>query len=94
VEEVRWTVLLGATFDDAALDEALAGFRRMYNVTPARVLCAPDVLGRFAALRARSSDDAMHRDLRHDGIPVVSAVIAPGTIVFEGEVDSERMGDW
>ena len=94
MEEVRWTVALGTSFDDAALDEALAGFRRMYNVAPARVLCAPDVLGRFAALRARSSDDAMRRDLRHDGIPVVSAILAPGTIVFEGEVDPERMGDW
>lgn len=66
----------------------------MYNVAPERVLCAPDVLGRFAALYARSSDDALRRDLRYDGIPVVSAILAPGTIIFEGEVDSERMGDW
>jgi len=58
------------------------------------VLCAPDVLGRLAALTARSADDAMSRDLRYEGITVASAILAPGTIVFEGEVDEERMGDW
>ena len=73
---------------------ALAGFRRMYNVAPERVLCAPDVLSRFAALTGRSSDDALHREMRFDGVPVVSAILAPGTIVFEGEVDEDRMGDW
>jgi hypothetical protein len=51
-------------------------------------------LGRFAALMGRSSDDAHQRELRYDGLPVVSAILAPGTIVFEGEVDEERMGDW
>jgi len=58
------------------------------------VLCAPDVLGRLAALTARSSDDAMSRVLRYEGIAVASAILAPGTIVFEGQVDEERMGDW
>ena len=91
---MRWTVALGANYDESALEEALAGFRRLYNVAPARILCAPDVLTRFAALYARSSDDAMHRDLRYDGVPIVSAILAPGTISFEGEVDEERMGDW
>jgi hypothetical protein len=91
---VRWTVALGTRFDAAALDAALAGFRRLYNVAPLRVLCAPDVLGRFADIMARSSDDAMQRALRYDGMPVVSGILAPGTIVFEGEVDEERMGDW
>jgi hypothetical protein len=43
---------------------------------------------------SRSPEDAMNRDLRYDGVPVVSAILAPGTIVFEGEVDEERMGDW
>jgi len=91
---VRWTVALGARFDEPAFEMALAGFRRMYNVAPERVLCAPDVLSRFAALMSRSPEDAMNRDLRYDGVPVVSAILAPGTIVFEGEVDEERMGDW
>jgi hypothetical protein len=87
-------VALGTAFDESAFEIALAGFRRLYNVAPIRVLCAPDVLGRFAALMARSSDDAMQRELRYDGLPVVSAILAPGTIVFEGEVDTTRMGDW
>jgi hypothetical protein len=91
---VRWTVALGTAFDETAFEVALAGFLRLYNVAPARVLCAPDVLGCFAALMGRSADDAMHRDLRYDGVPVVSAILTPGTIVFEGEVDEERMGDW
>jgi len=91
---VRWTVSLGAAFDDAAFEAALAGFRRLYNVAPVCVLCAPDVLARFAALTGRSADDALRCELRYDGLPVVSAILAPGTIVFEGEVDEERMGDW
>jgi hypothetical protein len=58
------------------------------------VLCAPDVLARYAALFARSSDDAHRRTLDFTGIPLTSAIVAPGTIVFEGTVDEERMGDW
>jgi hypothetical protein len=91
---VRWTVVLGATYDTTDFDAALRGFRRLYNVAPQRVLCAPDVLIRFAVLHARSSEDALQRELRHGGLPVVSSILAPGTIVFEGEVDEERMGDW
>jgi hypothetical protein len=91
---VRWTVSLGIAFDEPALEAAFAGFRRLYNVGPQRVLCAPDVLSRLAALTARSPDDALRRDLRYDGVPVTSAILAPGTIVFEGEVDEDRMGDW
>lgn len=91
---MRWTVTLGASFDEGTFERALAGFRRMYNVAPERVLCAPDVLGCFAALMGRSPDDAHQRSLRYDGLPVVSAILAPGTIVFEGHVDEERMGDW
>ncbi len=91
---MRWTVALGARFDEAALDAALAGFRRLYNVAPLRVVCAPDVLSRFAALMARSSDAALARSLQYEGMPVRSGILAPGTIVFEGEVDEERMGDW
>lgn len=94
MERVRWTVVLGAAFDEPALDAAFAGFRRLYNFAPARVLCAPDVLGRLAALTARSADDAHRRALLYAGVPVLSAILAPGTIVFEGEVDEDRMGDW
>ena len=91
---MRWTVTLGTAFDEAAFEHALAGFRRMYNVAPERVLCAPDVLGRFAALMERSADEAHQRAMRYAGVPVVASILAPGTIVFEGEVDEERMGDW
>jgi len=90
---VRWTVVLGAAFDHAAFERAFEGFRRMYNVRPGRVLCAPDVLGRFAALYGRP-DDAHRRDVRFAGIAVVAAILAPGTIVVEGEVDDVKMGDW
>jgi len=58
------------------------------------VLCAPDVLTRYAALFARSSDEAHRRALDFTGIPLASAIVAPGTIIFEGTVDEERMGDW
>lgn len=91
---MRWTVALGASFDGPQFDVALAGFRRLYNVAPVRVLCAPDALTRFAALTGTSADDALLRELRYEGLPVVSAILAPGTVVFEGEVDEERMGDW
>jgi hypothetical protein len=87
-------VKLAVDFDSAAFEDAFAGFRRLYHVRPERVLCAPDVLLRFAALYARSSDDALARRLRFEGVALESAVVGPGTIVFEGRVDEERMGDW
>jgi hypothetical protein len=91
---VRWTVTLGNGFDEDAFERAFAGFRRMYNVAPQRVLCAPDVLRRYAALFGRDADDAHRRSLRYDGLTLASAILAPGTIVFEGEVDDVKMGDW
>ena len=86
--------MLGATFDEASFARARARFRELYNVAPQRVLCAPDVLARFAEIHARSSDDAFARELRHEGLAVRAAILAPGTAVFEGEVDDVRMGDW
>ncbi|MGD0473344.1 MAG: hypothetical protein ABSB70_08995 [Candidatus Velthaea sp.] len=61
---------------------------------PERVFCAPGVLLRFAELYARSPDDALARRLRFEGIELESSIVSPGTIVFEGRVDEERMGDW
>ena len=58
------------------------------------MLCAPDVLQRFAALYAVSADAALTQRLRFEGIALESAILAPGSIVFEGSVDEERMGDW
>ncbi len=94
LERVHWTVALGASFGEVKFDSAFERFRQLYHVRPERVLCAPDVLTRFAVVFARTADDALTRDLRYDGVPLVSAILAPGTIVFEGEVDEERMGDW
>ena len=95
LERVHWTVDLGERFDDAAFDEAFTGFRRLYHVRPERVLCAPGVLARYALLFARSVEDAHGgHALRYDGIPLQSAILKPGTIIFEGEVDEEQMGDW
>ena len=94
LERVRWQAGLASDFDAAAFEAAFAGFRRLYHVRPERVLCAPGVLRRFAALYGRTEDDAHARRLRFEGIPLESAVLGPGIIVFEGEVDEERMGDW
>jgi hypothetical protein len=94
LERVRWPALLAPDFDTAAFEAAFTGFRRLYHVRPERVLCAPDVLQRFAALYAKSADDALTRRLRFEGIALESAILAPGSIVFEGSVDEERMGDW
>ena len=85
---------LGSRFDAASFAAAFAGFRALYHIRPERVLCAPDVLRRFAAIYARSADDALTTNLRFEGIPLSSAIVEPGTVVFEGHVDEERMGDW
>jgi hypothetical protein len=77
-------------------ERAFDQFRELYNVRPLRVLCAPDVLARYCALYERDSERALRQSGRiaYEGIPLVAAVIAPGTIAFEGQVDEERMGDW
>jgi len=96
LEFVRREVKLGAAFSRVAFERAFATFRETYNVAPLRAVCAPDVLARFCELYERSPDLA-HRHsarLRFEGIPLDAAVLAPGVIAFEGEVDEERMGDW
>ena len=95
LERVRWTVTIGERFDDAAFERAFDGFRKLYHVRPLRVLCAPGVLTRYASVFSRSVDDAhAGTALRYAGVPLESAILKPGTIVFEGDVDEERMGDW
>ncbi len=91
---MRWTVALGASFDETSFERAFTRYRHLYHLRPQRVLCAPDVLTRYSSVFARTADDALTRELRYDGIALVSAILVPGTIVFEGEVDEERMGDW
>jgi hypothetical protein len=57
-------------------------------------LCSPDVLARFCALFEHSREEAHRRTLRFSNISVEAAVLAPGVVAFEGEVDEDRMGDW
>lgn len=66
----------------------------MYHVRPNRVLCSPDVLERFCSLFERSVDVAHTHEVRYEGILLVAAIMPPGMVAFEGEVDEERMGDW
>ena len=95
LERVQWTVQLGVAFTAAGFEDAFTGFRRLYHIKPERVLCAPDVLTRYALLYSRSVEDAHSgHALRYDGIALESAILAPGTITFEGHVDEEQMGDW
>jgi hypothetical protein len=61
-----------------------------------RALCAPDVFARYCELFERDGE-AAHRlstRARFEDVPLVAAVLKPGVVVFEGEVDEERMGDW
>lgn len=94
MEHVRREVYLGPAFDAAAFEDAFANFRQLYHIKPERVVCAPDVLTRYCALFERSVENAHRESIRFDGIPLVAAILAPGTIAFEGQVDEERMGDW
>jgi hypothetical protein len=66
----------------------------MYNVRPQRVVCSPDVLARYCDLYAVSWDRSGGGIVRFEGIPLAAAVLPPGTVAFEGEVDPDRMGDW
>ena len=96
VEFVRREVRIGSDFDADRFGEALASFRAQYSVMPERGVCAPDVFARAAELFAGSAA-AAHRHstrVRFAGIPIVAGVVAPGSIVFEGNVDETKMGDW
>jgi hypothetical protein len=51
---------------------------------------------RFCELFDDSSEAALLHSGRQlfFGVPLAAAILAPGTIAFEGEVDEEKMGDW
>jgi len=89
-------VRIGREFSRGEFDAAFTAFRQTYNVTPLRALCAPDVLARFCELYERSAERVHEHSLRlrYEGVPLVAALVPPGTVAFEGEVDEERMGDW
>jgi hypothetical protein len=65
-----------------------------YNVQPNVARCTPEVLDRYCRLFEGLDDAARRREVRYRGIPIYAAVLAAGTIVLEGEVDEDRMGDW
>jgi len=96
LEIVRREIEIGTCFSAEAFGNAFAAFRRTYNTAPLRALCAPDVFSRYCEL-FESGAGAAHRHstrARFEGVPLVAAVLKPGLVVFEGEVDEERMGDW
>jgi hypothetical protein len=94
LEHVRREVRLGSNFAAEAFERAFDRFVQTYNVMPALARCSPDVLERYCRLFESGVDAARQREVRFRGIPVVAAVLPSGTIAFEGEVDSDRMGDW
>jgi hypothetical protein len=96
LETVRRETRIGENFSREAFEDAFAAFVRTYNVDPLRALGAPDVFARFCTVFAADTAAAHRHSTRASfrGIPLVAAILAPGTIVFEGEVDEERMGDW
>ncbi len=96
LENVRREELLGPSFSPTGFESAFRRFVELYNVRPTRVVCAPDVLQRYCALFERSAHVAHGHSvtLRYEGVPLVAAILPPGTIAFEGQVDEERMGDW
>ena len=65
-----------------------------YNVAPSAARCSPDVLERYCRLFERGEAATRFPEVRYRGVPLYAAVLAAGTIVFEGEVDEDRMGDW
>lgn len=95
LEYVRREVRLGAAFTAPEFETAFSAFRKMYNVDPQRALCAPDVLARYCEVYERGSERAhAYTRVAFRGVPLVAAIVAPGLVAFEGEVDAERMGDW
>jgi hypothetical protein len=84
---------LGRHFSPAEFERAFRSFQQLYQVRPSRVLCSPDVLERYCELYL-ASGDGHRRHVRFEGVRVSAAIIAPGTVAFEGEVDQDRMGDW
>lgn len=93
LEHVRREARLGRHFSPAEFERAYRGFQQMYQVRPSQVLCSPDVLERFCEIYARAGE-WQHRQLLFEGVRVSAAIMPPGTVAFEGEVDQDRMGDW
>ncbi len=91
---MRREVRLGSQFALEAFELAFERFLQTYNVAPTIARCSPDVLDRYCRLFERTEEAARIREVRYRGVPIYAAVMAAGTIAFEGEVDEDRMGDW
>lgn len=95
MERVRREVRLAGGFDEADFARAFASFRQTYNAAPLRAHCSPDVFARACELFARPADAHRHATrLAFEGVPLTAGIVAPGTLVLEGEVDETQMGDW
>ncbi len=95
MERVRRIARLRADFDADEFARAFATFRETYNVAPQHAWCAPDVFARYCAVFTRADDAHLHGTrLRFEGVALEVAILAPGTLAIEGEVDETQMGDW
>ena len=94
LEHVRRELRLESGFTVEAFERAFERFVQIYNVLPKAAHCSPDVLERYCALFELGEPTLARSQIRYRGIPVGAAILPPGTISFEGEVDEDRMGDW
>lgn len=86
--------MLRPRFAPEEFERAFDSFVQTYNVEPIVGRCSPEVLERYCRLFERMEDAARRLEVRYRGVPLHAAVLPAGTIVFEGEVDEDRMGDW
>ncbi|MBV8491090.1 MAG: hypothetical protein JO199_11230 [Candidatus Eremiobacteraeota bacterium] len=94
LETVRRELRLHAGFAAEEFERAFESFVQTYNVQPHAARCSPDVLDRYCRLFERTDEASRRREVRYRGVPLYAAVLEAGTIVIEGEVDEDRMGDW
>lgn len=91
---MRREIQLDIRFAPDEFERAFDSFVQTYNVAPHVARCSPDVLDRYCRLFERADDAARRGEVQFRGIPVYAAVLPSGTIVLEGVVDEDRMGDW
>jgi hypothetical protein len=94
LERVQREIVLESRFAPREFERAFDSFVQTYNVAPSLARCSPDVLERYCRLFERGEDVPRRREVRFRGVPLHAAVLPSRTIVFEGEVDEDRMGDW
>ncbi len=90
---MRREVKLADGFSYDEFEVAFSGFVQLFGVRPTRALASIDAFFAIAAL-AEPKAISTAVDLRYEGVRIEAAVLAPGTLILEGEVDETRMGDW